>query len=253
MGTQLLRFHLVSAMFLMQTAARVASSTKPKVDALSLAKIIREITKQAEEVVQVLEDACKNAANNEEKAKARSTLPSVLRVELRRIEDEVFAGSGFSREDILAAQLYYSSSSGGAAPPGSRDYREASKSLKQKVGKYLITQKSAIEAMLAAHDAQVEATDDMVDWALERTGNNPQHPHFQAAIQQRSQIMLNEACIAECGMGVMELINYIEKESKADPRFNRAAQSAMEGASQLVNQALNNALMARMGGGMMGM
>ena len=77
------------------------------------------------------------------------------------------------------------------------------------------------------------------------------------ALQHLSQRVANEACLADAGVGLQELMAYATKEVGADDGFRRAFESVVESCGAKVQAALNGALMAVLssgggGGGMDG-
>ena len=194
-------------------------------------------------------------------AAARAGVPHLLRHDLAVITAAAAARVGASADELDAAHAYYCSAAadgddgggdddvGGPSAGGAREALEAVRTLKARVGKHLLTKRSVIAAIEVAHDAQAASAEAMVEGALTMVGGDPQAPEFQMALQHLSQRVANEACLADAGVGLQELMALASREVGADDAFRRAFESVVETCGGRVQAALNAALMAVLSGG----
>jgi len=231
-----------------QEASRTATSLKPKVDAGTLIQVIKEITKECEHATKVLDEAAKMPGPKEEAAKVKEHAQAMLRSDVTEIENAVFARRSLGRADVEAAQRYYTA-------PDTHDVGvlTAARSLKRLLGRRLLTKGSALQALIAAHEQQTEAAEDILTEALEKAGGNPQSQRFQMALASRSSQVLDDACMGECGVNSSDLMSWAAAEGQKDAKFAAALHGLQQTYSSKLDAAFNNAIHALMQGGAMGM
>ena len=248
-----------------QQAAATAATAKPRLSRAAFLRLLREVTAEAEASVRALEEAVRQAGSREAAAAARAGVPHLLRHDLARATAAAEARAGATPADVDAALAYWRGAGAGAgadadddgadeeASAGRGEVAEAVATLKARVGKHLLTRRSVIAAIEAAHEAQAAAAPPMVAGALQMCGGDPQGAEFQMALQHLSQRVANEACLADAGVGLQELMAFATREVAVDDAFRRAFESVVETCGGKVQMALNAALMAVLSGGGGGM
>ena len=240
----------------MQFTSVISQSKPPKLDSAAYLKLLRDITSEAEAAVRSLDEAVRQSGGREAAAAARTNVAHLLRHDLAGITAAACARAGASLTDAVAAHAYWGDVSeagdgneSGEVSSSRREISEAERTLKSRLGKHLLTRRSAIAAIEVAHEAQATSAEALVDGALRMCGGDPQGAEFQMALQHLSQRVANEACLADAGVGLQELMAFATKEVGADDAFRRAFESAVETCGARVQAALNGALLAILSGG----
>jgi hypothetical protein len=253
-------------------SARASSSSGPAPPPLlsraAYLALLQEVSVEAEAAVRAVEEASRSLSGREAAvvgAARGGAAAALLRADLARISAAAAARAGASAADVDAAHAYYCPQDGsgvsaaeaaeddvgapGGAGAASREVAEAVRALRARLGRHVLTRRTAIATIEAAHGAQAAAAAAMVEGALGMAGGDPQSENFQLALQHLSQRVAGEACLQEAGVGLQELMAYATREAGADAGFRRAFESVVETCGAQVQMALNAALMEVLQGG----